>query len=267
MSSYVKKHGEVITLDIRNTVSNRYHFMTAAINTDFWNSSSTTDHTLYVGSYGRGTAVNTSDVDVLAILPADEYCHYNELKGNSQSRLLQAVKSAIERKYPRTDVHADGQVVVVQFTDGVKFEVLPAFERRDYFGDATFTYPDSNKGGIWKSTNPKAEQEAISEKDNASNGLLKDTCKHIRSIRNERFSSYHLPGILIDSFVYHAMGNWRWACPGEKEMSALPGTYEDALLEYFNAFKCIPLTTPGSNITLDTDDYPILGKVLEYMVG
>lgn len=236
MSSYVIKHGEIISADIRNTVSLRYHMITSAINREFWNSTSNTYHTLYVGSYGRGTAVDTSDVDILAILPEYEYTHYDYLKGNGQSRLLQAVKNAIISVYPRTSIHADGQVVVVEFTDGIKFEVVPAFEKRDYLGNIIYTYPDSNNGGNWKSTNPKAEQSAMDEKNKLSYGLLKDTCKHIRAIRDEHFSSYHLSGILIDSFVYSAMDGWRW-------------------------------TAPGSNQIISTDDYDVLEKILKYMVG
>ena len=267
MSSLVIKHGEMISNDILNTISTRYHTITAAINKEFWNSTSSVSHTLYVGSYGRGTAIDTSDVDVLAILPESEYNRYDYLKGNGQSRLLQAVKNAILNSYPRTSIHADGQVVIVQFTDGIKFEVVPAFEKHDYFGGVTYIYPDTNNGGNWKSTNPKAEQEAMKDKNKSSNGLLKDTCKHIRTVRDTQFSSYHLPGILIDSFVFNAMGNWRWTPPNEEGSSSAAGTYEQVLLDYYNSHKWSTLIAPGSNQFIDTGSYDILEKVLKYMVG
>lgn len=76
-----------------------------------------------MGSYGRGTAIDTSDLDVLVQLPKAEYDRYDSMRGNGQSRLLQAVKNAILEVYPRTNVHADGQVVVLDFSDGMKFEV------------------------------------------------------------------------------------------------------------------------------------------------
>ena len=47
---------------------------------------------------------------------------------NPQSRLLQVVKKAILESYPRSDVKGDGQVVVIKFSDGMKFEVLPALK-------------------------------------------------------------------------------------------------------------------------------------------
>ena len=82
----------------------------------------------------------------------------------------------------------------IQFSDGIKFEVLPAFLKIGYFGEeqSGFRYPDSNMGGNWKATDPKAEQEAIKAKNKASNGLLQATCRHLRVVRNERFSSLKL---------------------------------------------------------------------------
>ena len=69
----------------------------------------------------------------------------------------------------------------------------------------------------------------MAQKNKSSNGLLYDTCKHIRSIRDNDFSSYHLSGIVIDSFVYEAIGNWRWLNSGESS-SQPSGTYERVLL-------------------------------------
>lgn len=48
-------------------------------------------------------------------------------------------------------------------------------------------------------------------KNNSDYGLLFDTCKHMRYIRDSFFSSYHLSGIVIDSFVYAAIGGWSWS--------------------------------------------------------
>ena len=178
----------------------RYKTITKAVNAAFWNSNSETDHSRYVGSYGRGTAINVSDLDVLVELPSSEYEHFSSLSGNGPSRLLQAVKGAIQGTYSRTDIRGDGQVVVVEFSDGMIFEILPAFRNLKWgMWDGTYIYPDSNMGGRWLSTNPKAEQEAMAEKNSywKANGLLFDTCKHIRAIRAEYFSSYHLSGILI----------------------------------------------------------------------
>lgn len=263
----VQKHGEVVPKEIRDQVSARYHRITKAVNSEFWYSTSDTLHSLYVGSYGRGTAIDTSDVDMLVILPQNIYEQHDRLKGNGQSRLLQAVKGAILSSYPRSNIRADGQVVVIDFSDGIRFEVVPAFEKVSYYPyyKKEFIYPDTNKGGNWKSTNPKAEQDAMDEKNKSSNGLLKDTCRHIRRIHNDKFSSYHLSGIMIDSFVYHAIQDWRWLPPGESGSS--PGTYEGVLYDYLNDNWEFGLYAPGSGMVVDTTDYSCLEKILKYMAG
>ena len=265
MSNRVQKNGERISYDTRKLVSLRYHTVTKAINNEFWNSISDTQHSLYVGSYGRNTAIDTSDVDILVELPSNLFDHYNNLSGNSQSRLLQAVRNAILNAYPRSDVRADGQVVKIAFSDGMYFEIVPAFKS----WDGKFKYPDTNTGGSWKSTNPKAEQEAMAQKNKSSNGLLYDTCKHIRSIRDNDFSSYHLSGIVIDSFVYEAIGNWRWLNSGESS-SQPSGTYERVLLDYYNQHGICwgwNIAAPGSNDTVSTtSSYECLGKMLKSMI-
>ncbi|MEL1134977.1 nucleotidyltransferase domain-containing protein [Desulfitobacterium sp. THU1] len=271
MSLPVLKHGEIISRDTRSTISTRYHKVTRAINREFWNSQSETQNSLYVGSYGRGTAIDTSDLDILVELPQSEYSRYDFARGNGQSRLLQAVRNSILIAYPRSDVRADGQVVKISFSDGMQFEILPAFKNINWLGqwDGTYNYPDTNMGGNWRSTNPKAEQDAMKQKNNSSSGLLYDTCKHLRSVRDNHFSSYHLSGIVIDSFVYMAMGNWRWLSGDEPSTSA-KGDYERVLLDYLNqraVFRStILLTAPGSGQEIDTrSSFECLKKVLNYI--
>jgi len=242
----------------------RYQTVTRAINQEFWNSQSETQHSLYVGSYGRGTAIDTSDLDILVELPESEYNRFDYVKGNGQSRLLQAVRNAIQDVYPRSNIRADGQVVKITFSDDMRFEILPAFAQ----WDGAYKYPDTNMGGNWRSTNPKAEQEAMKQKNAISNGLLYDTCKHFRRVRDDNFSSYHLSGIVIDSFVYVAIGNWRWILDGESSLSAY-GDYERVLLDYLNQrlqWPSLSLTTPGSGQTVETSgSLECLKKVVRYI--
>ena len=148
----------------------------------------------------------------------------------------------------------------------MKFEILPAFQQVDWLGNwnGKYDYPDSNMGGNWRSTNPKAEQEAMAAKNRESNGLLYDTCKHMREIRDSHFSSYHLSGIVIDSFVYHHIDNWHWLNAGET--STQPhGTYEKKLYSEC-PFWSFNLTAPGSGDIVDTTkSLDCLRKVLNYM--
>ena len=268
----VPKDGHVIPSDVRSTISTRYKRITKPVNQEFWNSSNEAAHSLYVGSYGRGTAVEGSDLDVLMVLPRDEYDHYDDLKGDGQSRLLQAVKESVSSTLSRTDVRADGQVVVVNYSDGMKFEILPAFERYENLDPTPhYVYPDTHMGCRWLPTNPRAEQAAMKDKNGSSRGLLFDTCQHIRYIHNEHFKNYDLSGIVIDSFIYEAIESWRWTLEGEKGAPA--GSYERHLLDRYNEMivrgESAPiLWAPGSKQQVDTrNSYVCLGKVLIYIAG
>ena len=164
-------------------------------------------------------------------------------------------------------MHADGQVVVIDFSDGMKFEVLPAFRQTDWYGNwnGKYDYPDTNMGGNWRSTNPKAEQDAMRERNRESNGLLFDTCRHMREIRDNYFSSYHLSGIVIDSFAYHHIADWHWLREGEAPSKHPSGTYEKRLYNEC-PFWSFNLTAPGSGDAVNTTrDVDGLRKVLNYM--
>ncbi len=266
MSDYVRKRGEVIPQETRHTISIRYQTITKAINHAFWNSDSESAHSFYVGSYGRGTAIDGSDIDMLVHLPDDYYDKYNKkVNENGQSRLLSAVRTAILIPYPKSNVHADGQVVIIDFSDGMRFEVLPAFLRYD----GSYFHPDTHYGGSWSITYPKEEQKALKELNERSNGLCFDTCKHMRRIRDEKFSSYKLSGIVIDSFVWSAIKDWHWIKEGETP-TANWGDYELVLWQYYeqNIKGASSLKTPGGygEVSLQKSR-ECLEKVLNYMVG
>lgn len=114
----------VLISDKLTNISNRYHSITKIINRSFWNSTSDITHSLYVGSFGRGTKVNDSDIDMLVMLPAKLYHQYNRYSGNGQSAFLQNIKNTIKTSYPSTEIRADGQIIGVNFSDGKSFEVF-----------------------------------------------------------------------------------------------------------------------------------------------
>lgn len=184
-------------------IAYRYKRITKQLNTDYWTTDSETSHSLYVGSYGRDTDIKYSDVDMLFVLPYSVYERINGYSGNKQSALLSEVRSSIEETYSTTHISGDGQVVKIDFEDGVSFEVLPCFTNKN----ESYTYPDTNNGGSWKVTNPKAEIEEIRNENNESNGNLKNLCRMIRAWKYE----WDVPmgGLLIDTLCYQFMLNWK----------------------------------------------------------
>lgn len=187
------------------TISSRYKSITRRLNTDFWDTTSDISHSLYVGSYGRNTAIQGfSDLDMVFELPSDLYYQYDKYEGNGQSALLQAVRNSMQKTYSSSRIGADGQVVVVAFDDGITFEVMPVFNNTL----GSYTYPDSNGGGSWKTTNPRPEIEAIRTRNKACNGNLVPLCRMMRAWKTK----WEVPigGLLIDTLAYQFIDGWQY---------------------------------------------------------
>ena len=186
------------------SIRNRYHTITRRINLDFWSTASDAAHSLYVGSYGRGTCIYTSDVDIVVELPWSIFSKYDNYASNGQSALLQAVKNSLKQTYSTSSLGGDGQVVVLNFSDGVRFEIVPAFRHND----GSYTYPDSNHGGSWKAMDPRAELQAFNSRNAECNGNLKQLCRMARAW-NEEMAVY-MDGILIDTLAYKFLANYEY---------------------------------------------------------
>lgn len=180
----------------------RYKRITKQLNKDFWGSESETAHSLYVGSYGRDTEIFVSDIDMLFQLPYDDYLRYNNHSGNGQSALLQDVRKSLQNTYSTTYLRADGQVVVINFTDGICFEIVPCFVNKD----DSFTYPDTHDGGSWKKTDPRPEIRAVKRQNDDTKGDMKALCRMMRAWKE----NWNVPmgGLLIDTLACDFLDQW-----------------------------------------------------------
>jgi len=154
------------------------------------------DNGLIVGSVGRTTAVrNVSDFDYIFSLPSEVYRRFDSYEGNGQSALLQEIKNELLKRYPNTKIKGDGQVVVIDFSDGGKIELVPAFEQ----SDGNFKYPDSRNGGSWKTTKPKPEIEKSKSLNSNFNNHFSNLTRLIRQWKNHMGFSFK--GLLIDTLI------------------------------------------------------------------
>ena len=87
-----------------NNIRNRYHAITKRINLEYWGKTSETEHSLYVGSYGRGTCIYTSDIDIVVELPWTEYSRFNNYSGNGQSALLSDLRKCLLKTYSSSKI-------------------------------------------------------------------------------------------------------------------------------------------------------------------
>ncbi len=135
-------------------------------------------------------------------LPHSVYKQYDNYSGNGQSGLLQEVRTSLQRTYPTTIIGADGQVIKIAFDDNLTFEIVPAFENND----KSYTYPDTNNGGRWHTTNPRPEIKAVRDRNTACNRNLVRLCRMMRSWK----SQWDVPigGLLIDTLAYQFIDNW-----------------------------------------------------------
>jgi len=181
-----------------DSVQRRYRRITWRLNQDFWGTASENQHSWYAGSYGRGTAISTSDIDIHFEFPNDLYERYwwsTVFGQNGPSNLLQQVKNSLQKTYPTTRLRGDGQVVVVDFSDGVSFEIVPIFTK----DETTIIYPDTHNGGSWPQMQPKLESQAFAELSRNKPGGLKKLCRMLRAWNAK---SLKLPGQALDVMAY-----------------------------------------------------------------
>lgn len=183
----------------------RYHMITKRINMEYWDSTSDVNHSLYVGSYGRGTDIFASDIDMLVELPAEVYHRFNMYSGNKQSSFLQEIKGKLQKTYSSSYLKGDGQIIAINFSDGINFEVLPCFLNND---KKTYTHADSNYGGSWRITKPKNEIQAVNELNNTTNKNYKRLCRMIRAWKHH--CNVNISGILIDTIAYRFLKEWKY---------------------------------------------------------
>jgi hypothetical protein len=190
---------------LRESFASRTGRIVGQLNSDFRGIDSKIANRFYVGSYGRNTAIPTvSDVDVLYELPVALYAKYDAYETNGQSSLLSAVRASMRKTYSSSEISGDGQVVVVSFTDNVRFEVLPAFPNHGGY----YTFPDSNNGGSWRTCKPKQEMSAFSARDANSNQNLIRLGRMIRAWRDH--TNAPMSGMLIDTLAYQFMETWEY---------------------------------------------------------
>jgi hypothetical protein len=102
--------------------------VTGCLNRHYFDSSSETDNSFFVGSWGKNTATRPPrDVDLYFVLPDAVYHRFQNHIWNRQSALLQKVKAVLTKSYPNTVMRGDGQVVLVGFGT-YSVEVVPAFK-------------------------------------------------------------------------------------------------------------------------------------------
>jgi hypothetical protein len=140
----------------------------SCLNRYYWGVSSETANSMLIGSWAKSMiAGQSSDIDLLFLLPAAIYFNYEQRSGNKQSQLLQEVRGVLsdQGKYQNTDINGDRQVVIVNF-DSIPVEILLAFTCQD----GSLIICDTKHGGYYKVTDPISELADLEASDTKWNG-------------------------------------------------------------------------------------------------
>ena len=149
----------------------------SCLNRHYYGSTSDTDHSFFIGSCGKGTAIRPPrDVDLYFLLPVEDYKRFQGYLRNRQSALLQEVKGALSVTYPDTDISGDGQVIVVNFGT-YSVEVVPAF----LLTNGRYWICNTHDGGSYKETDPAAEVRYIEAVDQGNNRNLRPLIRMLKA--------------------------------------------------------------------------------------
>lgn len=210
---------ENITLTVRQRADGqaKHRAVRRCLNSHYWSSSSESEHSMLVGSWGKDTQKRPPrDIDVLHVLPDSVRARLNGLAWgtNKQSYLLQEVKRVLAASYPNTKMRADGQVVVVPFAS-YQVEVVPAFEKKSLWdGSSTGKYAicDSNDGGSWKTTDPDAEIAHVRSSNETSSG---DTRSLIRMMKRwQDHCNVPIKSFVLELLAIDFLDGWKHAGMG-----------------------------------------------------
>ncbi len=190
-----------------------------------------------VGSYLKGTAISPpSDIDMLFLLPSNQFQRFDTYDGNGQSYLLQEVRGKLLKTYSRTEIRADGQIVLVPFSSYC-VEIVPCFR-----GDnETFWLPDTNDGGRWKATCPTAERALVLKSNVRSKGNTINLIKMMKAWK--KYCNVDITSFVLELRVVYFMEKWEHFEKDAFWYDFIVRDFFKELLNYVNATCVVPGTT------------------------
>ena len=184
------------------------------------------------GSHSTHTDVkNLSDIDLLADLG-------DFTTEKSSNQVIEDFASALRERLPNTTISSGVMAVTVEFSRGLKVQVLPAFRYRD-----GYRISDPNGKG-WILTYPNRFANELTSVNQELSGQVVPTIKLIKSIcdaNNIDVSSYHASNLALNAFKHYTG----------------PKTSQKMLQHFFNKAKslCVKPTPDPSGQTkyIDSD--------------
>ncbi len=149
------------------------------------------------GSYSRRTALATSDLDLFAIVPRRELVWGDGSIG--PATFLRRVRNDLRTRFPSSTVVIDGQVVVIEFADGDRIEVVPAIF--DRFVDKSPIYLIADTGGEWIETAPGLHKRYLDDAADRSLGKLPRLAQLLKYWARGRETSLPVQSFYLEVFL------------------------------------------------------------------
>ena len=162
-------------------------------------------HTFLTGSYKKKTLINpANDIDVFIVLSG--YSKY-DIKPNT---ILDKLKKDLQKTYPNTKIKQDKPCIVIEFNH-IIFELTPAIEINNWYGDNNFYIPEMSKNNTWQEVeNPRILEEELTEANKRLNQKLNPLIKMMKKCKvqnNLKTPSFEMEKMAINQL--HSIYNFR----------------------------------------------------------
>lgn len=228
--------------------------------------------TKLIGSVGRKTRIHPreeDEFDIDILVEMGSFYRWVSSGGISPNLAGGKLKKAVteSERYKSMNPEVDHPVVLFEYADGVKVELIPAY--RDMIGASSdgkqrgvvgrgYWIP---KNGKWELVDYDFEMDYISSRNLVADGYLVPTVKMLKALKRELFpdmSSFYLEvlaALIVPHVVKTAKANY------------VPITYHYLVREFISItpeFFSMPIGVPGSNskeMTLSVEDQDIYKRI------
>ncbi len=181
----------------QSIITLRHHAITKKLNKDFWDL--TTNYGgVFVGCYGRGTANdNVQAFRMIFEMPSHLQETYKICNESGLVRCLEDMRRAITTIYPKTRIDTKKKIILVKFSDGMLFEIIPSFLK----DGNTYIYTVDH----WKKINYALEVDAIKLADETFNAVFHKLCRMVKAWKQT--CNVAIKNTLIDILVYRFLAS------------------------------------------------------------
>lgn len=229
-----------LKVDNHDLIVQRGKEIALAVNNYYYRIKSDTRNILYLGSFGRDTAIKElSNVNLMVILPVQEYQRLEKWPGNVQRTMLREMRDFMAKINKDAHINEDN-CLLLPYKERPIFEIIPAVPSPKKNG---FIYPDPANGGSWEIFNPVREIEVIDEYNYQFGGKVKHLARMTRAWKFTHEVS--MPSMLIDTLAMNFMDDWE----GTETSYSYYGNMVMDFMEYLAGRKIVQLDwyAKGSN--------------------